>query len=211
MTYPTTPTINVSGLLNGPLVAFYLAPWEADYGADITTDYIDLGALKDISLSHEIKTTPVEADNVLPTIGVMTSGEELKLKAKLLQYDLKFMSRLTGTDTSGAAAVVVASAAGTDGTITFGRGATNTTSYFTARLHIEGQSMLFPSYGGHSGADTYTKVDIYIPKCRPVVKSDQAFKKGAQWEFPFELDAVYDSSVTTAGHELMKIVLTRPK
>jgi hypothetical protein len=211
MTFPSTPSINVFGLLNGPLVAVGICPWVANYGYTPST-MTDLGALKDIELAHEIKTTPVEADNVRAVIGQMKGQEEFKASLKLLQYDLKMRSMLSGSSAAGADALVVNWVDDSvDGTITWGRGSVDVDQYFTVQFHCEGLSLMFPDWGGNSGADIYTQADIIMPYCKTSVKSKEAFKKGTQWEYPVEIEALYDSSVTTAGTELFKIVLTKPK
>lgn len=206
----STPTANVNAILAGALAQVCITPWVSNYGFS-ESNLVDLGALRDIKVTHEIKATPIEADNILCTLGSAFSQESFKLSGKMLQLDLKLMSRLTGTDSDGSNAVVVAWVDDTtDGTITWGRGSVNTQSYFTATLHLEGLSLQYP-YGGNSGNDVYTQATLIIPRCRPVVKTDQAYKKGTAWEYDFELEAFYDSSVTTAGHELFKMILKKPK
>jgi hypothetical protein len=211
MTYPSAPDINVLGLLNGPLVAVGMHAWVANYGYTPSACK-DLGALKDVEMAHEIKTTPVEADNVRAVIGSMRGAEELKLSFKLLQYDLQFRSMLSGSSAAGADVVVVDwVTASVDGTATWGRGSVEVDQWFTMQFHMEGLSLTFPDWGGNSGADVYTQADIIIPRCKPTIKTKEAFKKGTQWELPCELEAVYDSTVTTVGTELFKIVLKKPK
>lgn len=207
MTFPSTPAVNLNGLLNGAIAAVGIHPWVSNYGYTPSA-CVDLGALNDINISHEVKLQKFEADNVLAPIGASITGEEFKITGKLLQYDLKVLSRLTGSSNDGSDVTVVNKTT-TDGSVTWGRGSIHNLNYYTIHLHCEGLNLQFP-WGGNSGADVYTKLDIIIPKAIPVVKTSQAFKKNGQWEFPFELEAFHDSSVTTAGLELFKIVLTAP-
>jgi hypothetical protein len=209
MTFPSaTPQINVTGLLSSPVTSVGIAPWASNYTA---SGFIDLGALDDIQLAHEIKTAPITADNVRAVIGVMKTDESFKISGKLKQFDLKMLSMLTGSSASGGDVAIVDWVTGaTDGTVTWGRGSVDVDQYYTVQLHIEGLSLKY-SWGGNAGADVYTKADIIIPRARPNVKTQEAFKIGSVVVTPFELEAVFDSSVTTAGTELFKIVLTKPK
>lgn len=209
MTFPNaTPEINVTALLASPVTVVGIAPWASNYGA---TGFVDLGALDDIQLAHEIKTAPITADNVRSVIGSMKTDESFKISGKLKQFDLKMLSMLTGSSANGSDVTVVSWVEDTtDGTITWGRGSVDVDQYYTVQLHIEGLALKY-SWGGNTGSDVYTKADIIIPRAKPTVKTQQAFKVGGVVVTPFDLEAVYDSSVNTTGLELFKIVLTKPK
>ena len=73
-------------------------------------------------------------------------------------------------------------------------------------MHIEGLAL---DIAGSS--DVYTKADIIFPKVVSVINGDETYKKNDLLVMSVEFHALYDSSVSTAGLELFKIVLTAPK
>lgn len=211
MTYPSKPDVNLDSVLMGSCVSVGVTAWVADYGYT-PSNCVDIGALKDISISHKIELASFEADNVLAKIGVARAGEDLIVKGKLVQsMDLKLQSILSGATTDGSDITVTNWVSGTtDGTVVWGRGSKNTTTPLTVQLHFEDLNIQLP-YGGNAGADVYTQADIIIPKCYAVINAEEIFKKDDLTLIGIELHAMYDSSVTTEGHELFKIILTKPK
>lgn len=211
MAFPGKPTIDVDTILAGSVAQLGIIKWVANYGYT-PANVNDLGALKDIEISHKYDLTTFGADNVLAPVAVVRSDEDFFIKAKLEQtMDLKKLSMLSGSSDDGSDVTVVDKVAGTtDGTVTWGRGSKSGLYALTAHLHIEDLAITL-SYGGNTGADIYTKADIIIPKCYASVSGSRAYKIKDMTLIDFELHAIYDSTVTTAGHELFKIVLTSPK
>lgn len=207
MTFPSKPAPNLEAILAGPLVAVGIAPWTSNYGYT-PSSCVDLGALKDITISRKMTLQKFEADNILAPVAALRTDEELVIKAKLLQsMELKHLSMLTGSSNSGSDVSFVSRVPDTtDGTATWGRGSVGSLCPYTLQMHIEGLAL---DIAGSS--DVYTKADIIFPKVVSVINGDETYKKNDLLVMSVEFHALYDSSVSTAGLELFKIVLTAPK
>lgn len=202
-------TTNVNALLQGQKPQLEIAAWAADYGA---TTFYDLGLLTEVEFDREISINKTESGNVLFPVGAYLTGASASLKGKIQEFDLKNIARLSGQSADGSDVTVVPRTENvSDGTITWGFGAAESSVvYLTARLTLWTPRLVYP-WGGNAGADVYTKAEILIPKCLAKTKSSESFKKNSSWEMPFELEAFYDDSVTTEAYRLFKVVLTAPK
>jgi hypothetical protein len=195
--------VNVQALLAGALAKLELAPWAANYGA---TGYVDQGALKNITVETEVTSSPIDADNVLAELGEYDTKLGAVLKATLMQHDLRKRALVLGQPTSDV--VVTPGSAGVPPKAVLGFGARGTKQYLTAKLTITGLS-LAPGYAEDPTA-VYDTIILTFPRVTAKVKATEGFAKNKVWEFPFELTAYWDSTVTTVGHEIYRITQTGP-
>jgi len=199
------PLINVQTLLAGAIAKIELADWVADYAA---SSFVDQGALKNISFEAAVEAQGIEADNALMELGEFDQSQSASLKAALMQHDLRKMAVLMGKPSTDVVVTPYESGV-TDGKAVMGFGTLPAKRYLTAKLTLDPVS-LKPGYT-EDPTTIYEQIIVEIARCTAKIKTSEGFAKNKVWEFPFELKAFWDSTVTTEGHEIYRITQIKPQ
>lgn len=202
-----TIAYNSLATLIGALAKVEICGHAANYGITVG-DLVDQGLLNDIKISEEEGEIKGEFDNCLAPTDSVSTSQIIKISGSLGQHDLQKIAVLRNKPASDVVVTPMV-ADTTDGTAVLGFG-TKTASKpkLYVRLTVDGVSIA-PEYSTAPN-DVYTSVMYEFPRSVVNIKGDQIFNKKGIWVCPFELEALWDSSVTTVGHEQYRITQTMP-
>ena len=186
--------LNSLDLQRGVLAQVELSPWVTAGGAG---SFLDLGAVRGLSLDIKQTMKQVEADNSLYPLDVYPTKAEAILSFEVQQADLKKMANALGELTAKVIIVGATSASLPLGQPTGG-------NYWQVRISA-------PNVGGMKpGSDTYHNRTHTLWRCVQEPALTMKLVRGDETVYKFSLHVVLDTTVTpsTTTDQIGKVVDT---